>query len=350
MAYPLPKDCEALLVSVLRRASLCGIAALTLLAGCQRDISGGYLAKDQNTVCWLQLVRTPDNHLTGQLDASVLKPDGSVEQNSISVTGAVNGENVSLTGSRFLGLENVMLSGTLQGNVLALTGTQGISTQAIPTTFARSSVTEYQRQVSELNARAQGIVRARVKAQEVARLNQARANFLAQIDQTIANMGRFDSEADVHLARFPGAAQHYQAITAKMAAYVQRERELVGNPNASVTRGQLSVAVTQGSIATDQMHLQGKSLETALQVDVKPIAEKVETLEQGCSTLAANTDKLSASQNQEDSAACERLTEAATPFRQKYDAMAAGLAHLEQVYQDEHGKQQQLLQEAERLQ
>lgn len=98
------------------------------------------------------------------------------------------------------------------------------------------------------------------------------------------------------------------------------------------------------------MHLQGQSLETALQVNVKPIADKVETLELGCRTLAANTDKLSASQNQEDSAACERLTEAAIPFRQKYEAVAAGLAHLEQVYQDEHGKEQQLLQEAERLQ
>lgn len=326
------------------------VMAILLLAGCQQDISGAYLASDQNAVCWLQLVRTPDNHLTGQLDASVMKPDGSIERDSIPVTGAADGDTVSLTGSRFLGLQSVMLSGTLQRNVLTLTGSQSLSAQAIPVTLTRSSLTEYQHQVSELNARAQGIVRAKAEVQEAARLNQARANFLAQIDQTIANMGHFDSAADVHLARFPGAEKGYEAVTAKVAAYVMRERELAGNPNASVARGQLSVAATQASFATDQMHDQGQSLESALQVNVKPIGDKLGTLEEGCRTLAANTDKLSANQNQEDSAACERLTAAAVPFRQKYAAMAAGLAHLDWIYGDEHGKQQQLLQEAERLQ
>jgi hypothetical protein len=185
---------------------------------------------------------------------------------------------------------------------------------------------------------------------EAARLNQARANFLAQIDQIITNMGRFNSEADVHLARFPGAEQRDQAITARIADYVSRERALAGNPNTSVARGQLSVAATQASIATDQMHYQTQSMESSLQMNIKPIADKVATLEEGCRTLAANTDKLSTNQNQEGHVACERLTEAAIPFRQKYDAIAAGLAHLEQVYADEHGKQQQLLQQAERLQ
>jgi len=323
----------------------CTILAALFLAGCQRDISGAYVASDQSTVCWLQLVRTPDNHLTGQLVASVLKPDGSIDHSSISLTGAVDGENVSLTGSRFFSLQNVTLSGTLHGNVLTLTGAQ-----AIPVTFARSSMTAYQRQESELNARSQGIVRAKAVAQQAARLNQARANFMGQIDETVANMSRFESEADVHLARFPGAEQRYEAITAKMASYVSREHALAGNPNASVARGQLSVAASQASIATDQMHYQAQSLESSLQTTVKPISDKVATLEEGCRTLAANSGKLSASQNQEDSAACARLADAATPFRQKYDAMAAGLTHLEQVYGDEHAKQQQLLQEAERLQ
>lgn len=279
-----------------------------------------------------------------------MKPDGSIERDSISVTGAADGGTVTLTGSRFLGLQSVLLSGSLRGDVLTLTGSQSLSTQAIPVTFTRSSMTEYQHQVSELDSRAQGIVKAKAVAQEATRLNQARANFLAQIDQTIANMGRFDSAADVHLGRFPGVEKSYDAITAKVAAYVSRERELAGNPNASLERGRLSLAASQLSMATDQLHLQGQSLETDLQVNVKPIADKVATLEEGCRTLAANTEKLSASQNQEDSSACERLTEAATPFRQKYDAVAAGLSHLEQVYGDEHGKQQQLLREAERLQ
>ena len=136
------------------------VIAMLFLLGCQQNISGAYLASDQNAVCWLQLVRTPDNHLTGQLDASVMKPDGSVERDSISVTGAADGSTVTLTGSRFLGLQSVMLSGTLQGNVLTLTGSQSLTAQAIPVTFTRSSMTDYQLKVSELDARAQRFVQS----------------------------------------------------------------------------------------------------------------------------------------------------------------------------------------------
>src|SRR5882672_3974099 len=117
------------------RAVVFGLLIITSMSGCQRDISGGYLAGDQSAVCWLQIVRTPDNRLTGQLAVSILKPDGSIERNSISLTGAVDGKNVSLTGSGFLGLQTVSLSGALSGDTLTLTGTQ-----AIPVIFRRSSM------------------------------------------------------------------------------------------------------------------------------------------------------------------------------------------------------------------
>src|SRR5579863_8804241 len=115
-----------------QRRWLNSLAAVTVLAGCHANISGSYLATDQSSVAWLQVVRTPDNRLTGQLAASILKPDGSIEQNSISVTGAVDGENVTLSGSGFLGLQSFVLSGTLNGDTLTLTGAQ-----SIPVSFKR---------------------------------------------------------------------------------------------------------------------------------------------------------------------------------------------------------------------
>jgi hypothetical protein len=48
-------------------------------------------------------------------------------------------------------------------------------------------------------------------------------------------------------------------------------------------------------------------------------------------------------------AACDRLESAVGPFRQKFNAVSDGLAHLEQVYQREHDAQQRLIQESERL-
>lgn len=324
-------------------AALFGLAVIILTSGCQRDISGGYLAGDQSAVCWLQIVRTPDNRLTGQLAVSILKPDGSIERNSISVTGAVDGENVSITGSGFLGLQTVSLSGALSGNTLTLTGTQ-----AIPVIFKRSSMEVYQTQLSDLNSRSQGIIRAKETAQAKQQVDQAQRNFLATIDQLISRMQQFDLAADVHLNRFPGAEKGYQAITAKVAQDVFREHELVGNPNASVTRSQLSVAATQASFLTDQMHYQTQSLESSLQGNVKPIADELSVLEQACRKTAPNGDSLTPMQVQARNAACGRLSDAATPFRQKFNATAVGLAHLEQIYQEEHSKQQQLLREAEK--
>src|SRR5580658_1188190 len=84
--------------------------SLVLMVGCHRSISGSYLASDKSAVVWLQVVRTPDNHLTGQMAANVLKPDGTIEQNSASITGAVDGENVTIQGSRFFGLESFVFS------------------------------------------------------------------------------------------------------------------------------------------------------------------------------------------------------------------------------------------------
>src|SRR5690348_11215907 len=108
-------------------------ASVVLVTGCQRSISGSYLASDNSAALWLQVVKTPDNHLTGQLAANILKLDGSIEQNSVAVSGAIDGENVTIQGSRFFGLESFVLSGTLKGNVLTLTGAQ-----SVPLTFTRS--------------------------------------------------------------------------------------------------------------------------------------------------------------------------------------------------------------------
>jgi hypothetical protein len=323
---------------------LCGFAAVLMIAGCHRNISGSYLSSDKSAVIWLQVVRTPDNHLTGQMAATALKPDGSMEQNSAPITGAVDGEDVTISGSRFFGLESFTFSGTLKGDKLTLTGAQ-----SAPMVFTRSSLAEFQAANAELNARSQTIIKSNAAVQARLKIFQAQSNFAMTIYELVGKMARFDSEADVHLGRFPDAEKGYEAITAKVGAYVARERQLAGNPNASVTRGQLSVAANQASNQTEQMHNQGESLQSSLDSDVKPMADKAAALEQQCHTLTTNTGTLNAADIQNVNTACGRLESAATPFRQKYSAMSAGLAHLEQVYQRESKAQRGLIQEADKL-
>jgi len=323
---------------------VCGVFAVVLMAACHSNISGAYLASDDNAVVWLQVVRTPDNHLTGQLAANVLKPDGTIEQNSVSITGAVDGENVTIQGSRFFGLDTFVLSGTLRGNVLTLTGAQ-----SVPLTFKHSTPAEFQAKVAALKTRSQNIIQAKAVAQSQQRTFQAQANFVAQIDQLIRRMAQFDSEADVHLGRFPGAEKAYDGITARVGEYVARERQLAGNSNTTVARGQLSVAANQASIQTDQMHYQGESLQSSLETNVKPTADQATAFEHQCHSVSQNSGNLTPAEIQNINAARDRLESAVTPFRQKFSAMSDGLAHLEQVYQREHDAQQRLIQESERL-
>jgi len=326
----------------MRRLSLCIIVAVVILSGCQRDISGTYLASDKASVAWLQLVRTPDNHLTGQLALSSLKSDGTIDRRSTSLNGAVDGENVTLSGSKFLGFDTFTLSGVLRGGTLTLSG----GDEPTPIIFKRATLSDYQAQASELNASSQGILNAKAAIRAKQRIAVAETNFVSEIDRLIGNMQRFDSAADVHLGRFPGAEKDYQAITAKVASYVERERQLASNQNASIARSQLYVDANQASFATDQLHNQGEMLQSALESNVKPLADEVSKMGQIC---AVPTPSLSPAQNEERSASCNRLSGAAPQFRQKFDAMSAGLTHLEQVYQRERNAQQELLRSAQRL-
>jgi hypothetical protein len=209
-----------------------------------------------------------------------MKSDGSIDRKSAPITGAVDGENVTLTATGFFGLQTATFSGTFEGSNLTLTGVE-------PTPFdlKRSSLADYQAQVTALNARSQNIIAAKTAAMSRERAEQAQKNFVAQIDQLITKMQQFDSAADVHLGRFPNVEKSYQAITAKMNGYVERERQLAGNPNASNTRHQLSNAATQASFVTDQVHNQGESLQSTFDMNVKPIAAEVTTFEQRCQAV-----------------------------------------------------------------
>lgn len=328
----------------MRRFALCCLAALVLLVGCKKDVSGTYLLYDQGGVCWLQLVRTPDNHLTGQLITSLLKTDGEIERRSMALTGAVDGENVSLTGGGLFGLSPTTFSGTIEGDTLTLTGVQ-----STPITLKRASLADYQTQVAQQNSRAQAILTAKADAATRERTFQVQKNFLAGIDQLISRMQQFDADADVHLGKFPNAEKHYEAITEQIADDVARERQLAGDPDKAVDRSQLDVAATQESITTEQMHYEAQSLQSSLQMDSTPIASEEATLEQGCNEGHSVTSDLTPIQIDERKPACSRLMSAASLFRQKYSAMSSGLSHLEDVYAHEKQAQGSLLATAQKL-
>jgi single-stranded DNA-binding protein len=54
------------------------------------------------------------------------------------------------------------------------------------------------------------------------------------------------------------------AVMKQITAYVERDRQVPPSSTASVTRSQLSVGAIQASLATDQLHNQGKLIDEEL--------------------------------------------------------------------------------------
>lgn len=132
----------------IRRLGLLTPGILVLLVGCRQEISGAYLATSSDTVLCLQLVQAPDSRLTGQFNISALQPGGKINRRSIAITGAVDGENVTIMSNGLFGYQIGTLSGTAQGNTLTLTGTQ-----PGPLIFRRASLNDYQAQLNALDQR-----------------------------------------------------------------------------------------------------------------------------------------------------------------------------------------------------
>jgi hypothetical protein len=327
----------------MNRLLFCVLPVALLISGCSHDVSGTYMAQDKSEIIWLQIVKTPDNRLSGEIASSQLQSDGVIKQNSVPITGAVSGENITISFNGFLNLSTSTLGGTSDGNKITLSGPSGN-----PLVLTHADLDEYQTHLSTLNMESQKMIAA--KNAEQAREKTARTleNMVLGINQLEERMSRFESAADIHLGRFPKVEKQYQNITAKISEYVSRERTLEAKQNSSVVRSQLVVDEYQIALDTNAIHLDVESLRSSFETGVEPISTEAAHVIAACHG-AAPAD-LYPSQNDARGTACNHFANVYPAFRQKYDAFSAGLAHLELIYNQENKAQQDLIRAGEKLQ
>lgn len=331
--------------------AFCGLAACG-----DKSLSGTYIAKFANGVGLLQLIETPDKHVTGQLQ-TVANIEGAVQKVSYTVTGAVDGNNVSLSlQPTVLLAQPIPMAGSFTSAALTLTGMLA-SAEPVTRTFTRGEIKDFEALVSETNEQAAAL-RA-IKASEAARRRDAEAavaardkalkqerDFVTGLDALVARIGRFNGAADTVLAKIPAVEQNFRAITAKMAEYLKRERSLVGMPNAGVARSQISVAMNQGLISTDQLHIRIQPTLWDFQNNAVPLSKQVIEAENACQQGATRTvDPEPANR----AAACRRFLASSSVFAPKCNALSEQLGQLEAVYRQEHDSQQRMVQEALRI-
>jgi hypothetical protein len=307
------------------------VLAIAILSGCQRGVSGAYMTKFTNGVALLQLVRTPDNHLTGQFVGLTLEADGKIDQKNANVAGAVDGETMILSTAGIFGIQGGTLSGNLNGSKLTLSGPQ-----LTPVVLNRADLDEYQNEVKALNAKSRHILAVK-----------ANVELLNKIASTIIQMQELDAQVDLNLNRLPKAEERLHTITGQISGYVNRERQLTGNRNAAVERGQLDVAAYQASFATTQVHGSAQSLESALETNSRSVSAEVQGSGRWCG--GAGSIDLMPAEIKARTTACDQLSRAAELYKQKAERLTRGLSHFEQIYAEESRVQQALLETADRL-
>ncbi len=157
-------------------------------------------------------------------------------------------------------------------------------------------------------------------------------------------VGQFDAVADRYRTDISSVDAKYQAITSRMDDLLQRERDLVGDPNASVTRGELSVAISQASIASYQLHNQVLSFESQVRDQVRPLWQSVWPVAQTCHRAPSPDFKPGPEKTN-----CLALLSAADTFTRNLQDLKDGFAHAEQVFQREHETQDDLKAASERI-
>ena len=179
---------------------------------------------------------------------------------------------------------------------------------------------------------------------------QAAARFASAVDGLIARMLDASTRSSRAFPQFETAEARAAEITNKMQAYLDQERRLRG-PNYGMARSQLSMAISQGSMASNQLQMQIQNLRSQLDVLHGPISSDLEQAEASCRGERSDAPSdLSRPGTSALNAACARLRAAAPSYQETIERLGLGLVHVNAVYDSEHAKQQQILDESYRIQ
>jgi hypothetical protein len=205
------------------------------------QVSGTYVAHSSTIAEMLQLTQTPDGQISGVFSYAELKSDGRVSSKQTPVSGTADAGQITLKFPGVLSfISGTSLAGTINRNAIHLQivdSTGNVLSEA----FERSSPSQFKTYADEMKSKGQGIV-----------YNTQLLNLAQKYRETVANAERWIANAEQHAERISNAKASYERIESQMKLLVAKERAT----SNSVARSQISVAVTQGDIAGEQVDIQ----------------------------------------------------------------------------------------------
>ncbi len=281
-------------------------------------ISGTYVGTGTNLVDMLQLVQTDDKHLSGRYEEFIVKSDGKTVDNSLTFTGAVDGQVIvgNLKGSGFLA-SDIPVSGEIRDGKLHLTGGTSLKLNMV-----KSGEGEFQSRVALLTKESSGIQQAITEKAQQAAMRDLTARLLT-----------FSDKVSTHLARVPSIEESFKSITAEMKTMLAREQSILGDGQRSVARAQISGAIYQKNNAATQIHV-------GLHSEAEDFARQANALE--ADSVKATQVCRSHPSQAEWVSPCAALTDAAQKFRERANDQKQAYEHLGTVWRDESASQESI--------
>jgi hypothetical protein len=289
------------------------------------DLSGTYVASGPNIAVLLQIVETNGQNLTGRYEQVVLQ-NGKIDDMNATLTGAVNGDVVvaTLKPDVFLA-SDIPVSGNVQGDVLHLTGGDGLALGLV-----KGEETGFRQKVSVFQEQVRQIANEQAKAaadQERAKHEADRANFVqGLIERLIA----FNTRAESALPKFAPAEQHWHAITEKMREGISLYQSL--NGPAIYERGQINVSLTQAAIRANQIHISANGAHQQFDTEVNELADQADQVDQWCQDPPGYL-----------SSSCPQFADTRKAFKQRASELRAAFAELEGTWSNERREQERIV-------
>lgn len=299
-------------------AALCLIAPT--LGVC--SVSGLYVTHYSDGVAMLQIIETPDQHITGNLRMVVVKKEGKLARTSNTITGAVDGQNISME----------LQSGSPITAVATGSNIRVVGLGESAFVFQRGSLAEFERQAAALQTV------SKVALDHKAEQDQ-RAKLVMDVNDATASMTRLLASSERLTQALASTQTRLRNITKQMAEYLEKARSLAENKDsrAGSARAGYIGKVREGPYTTASLQFEFQDLRREFDEKQTSTFNRTTVLEDAC-------------KQGKGASACNKFSEILPAYRVRYAAMEQSLDAWSAVYQQEKLEQDRIGKEANALQ
>ncbi|MGH7035727.1 MAG: hypothetical protein ACREFL_18505 [Stellaceae bacterium] len=299
-------------------------------------MSGTYVANGPTETVLVQIVETGGGSFSGRYEEVVLKADGRIEDTNATISGARDGETVVAT-IKPAGLLAVSepVSGKYRSGVLHLSGGTDFAIDLPPGTKA-----EFHARVAVLTAEGRRIADARTREQAAAKEAKLEWDRLSSLKNLTEQMIAFNRGADQMLPKFKPVEQRWRDITERMRGGLARQKSMYREGQAALARAQITVALNQAAIDANQVHIGTQTSYQSFSFKSDQLSHEAAEDNAWCRGTVPDTL----------SVPCVDFAKTNAAFVAHASLLKAAFSNLEDVWNTEKRKQEDIVQTSQHIQ